>query len=38
VALEFKHNVDGRAVYGEGTADAIEFLWARFEVRVIVSE
>lgn len=26
VALEFKHNVDGREVYCEGTVDAIEFL------------
>ncbi|KMQ49599.1 4-hydroxy-tetrahydrodipicolinate reductase [Chitinispirillum alkaliphilum] len=26
VAFEYKHNVCGRAVYGEGTVDAVEFL------------
>ena len=31
VELEIKHNVDGRAVYGEGTCDAVEFLYAQIQ-------
>ena len=31
VELELKHNVNGRAVYGEGTCDAVEFLHAQMK-------
>lgn len=33
VALEIKHNVDGREVYCEGTVDALEFLAAQVEAK-----
>ena len=33
VALEIKHNVDGREVYCEGTVDAVEFLAAQVEAQ-----
>ena len=33
MALEIKHNVDGREVYCEGTVDAVEFLAAQVEAQ-----
>jgi 4-hydroxy-tetrahydrodipicolinate reductase len=31
VAFEYRHNVCGRSVYGEGTIDAAQFLWKKIE-------